>query len=338
VLVWIDLANSPHVPLFAPVVDRLEKDGWDVWITVRDHAQTRALAHVQWPRAAIVGGASPSGRAGKAVTVGRRIIQLRRLLRGTRPHVALSHASYAQIVAAKAARIPAVNMMDYEYQPANHLSFRLADRLIVPDVFPESALRRFGVKPDKVKRYPGFKEELYLADFQPDQSILEKLEVDRRRVIAVMRPPPEGALYHSRPNRRFDDVLELAIARSVEVILLPRSGEQVARYRGLDNVTMPAVPVDGRSLLACADLTIGAGGTMNRESALLGTPTYTVFATKLASVDAELIRRGLLYDLRDEGTVPHFRKRTGGTRSVGSEHREHVLDLISSSLAELVEG
>jgi predicted glycosyltransferase len=48
---------------------------------------------------------------------------------------------------------------------------------------------------------------------------------------------------------------------------------------------------------------------MNRESALLGTPTYTVFAGELAAVDAELIRRGLLYDLRDSASEPEFEKR-----------------------------
>ena len=56
-------------------------------------------------------------------------------------------------------------MMDYEHQPANHLSFRLAERVIVPEAFPEAALRRFGARPGKVVRYPGFKEELYLAAF-----------------------------------------------------------------------------------------------------------------------------------------------------------------------------
>jgi hypothetical protein len=34
-----------------------------------------------------------------------------------------------------------------------------------------------------------------------------------------------------------------------------------------------------------------------------------VFAGELAAVDAELIRRGLLYDLRDEGSEPKFQKR-----------------------------
>ena len=53
--------------------------------------------------------------------------------------MALSHGSYAQIVAARLARVPAVTMMDYEHQPANHLSFRLARRVIVPATFPEAS-------------------------------------------------------------------------------------------------------------------------------------------------------------------------------------------------------
>ena len=61
-------------------------------------------------------------------------------------------------------------MMDYEHQPANHLSFRLARRVIVPATFPEASLRRFGASPKKIVRYEGFKEELYLADVAPDPS------------------------------------------------------------------------------------------------------------------------------------------------------------------------
>ena len=56
---------------------------------------------------------------------------------------------------------------------------------------------------------------------------------------------------------------------------------------------------------------------MNRESALLGTPTYTVFAGELAAVDAELIRLGRLRDLRDRAAGRRSRRsRTaaGGTR------------------------
>jgi predicted glycosyltransferase len=217
-------------------------------------------------------------------------------------------------VAARAAGVPGVTMMDYEHQPANHLSFRLARRVIVPRVFPEAALRRFGAPPRKVVRYEGFKEQLYLSGFRPDRSVLDELGLDRARVIAVFRPPPEGALYHRMANERFEKLLRLAIAREdVDVVLLPREAEQRWRYGALSGVRIPERAVDGASLLALADLVVGAGGTMNRESALLGTPTYTVFAGPLAAVDAELMRKGLLHDLRQTAELPTLEKKSTQT-------------------------
>ena len=51
-------------------------------------------------------------------------------------------------------------------RPANHLSFRLADIVLVPQAFPES-MRRFGAAASRVRRYPGVKEDVYLADLNP---------------------------------------------------------------------------------------------------------------------------------------------------------------------------
>ena len=41
-----------------------------------------------------------------------------------------------------------------------------------------------------------------------------------------------------------------------------------------------------------ADLVIGAGGTMTREAALLGVPTFSVFAGKSPAVDRALEAQG----------------------------------------------
>lgn len=310
--IWIDLAHPPHVQVFEPVIPRLRDEGHDVLLTVRDHSETADLARRQWPDALVVGGQSPGPIFAKGRAILGRAETLRRLATRTRPDVALSHGSYAQILAARVARVPAVTMMDYEHQPANHLSFRLARRVLVPSFFPETALKRCGASPRKVLRFPGFKEELYLAGFKADPTVLTELKLDAERVIAVMRPPVEGALYHRGGNERFEEVLKIAAANdSVQVVLLPRSREQGERYRATSaELTIPDRAIDGRSILALADLTIGAGGTMTRESAILGTPTYTVLAARLGAADAELIRRGRLIDLRPPGTRPNFEKKS----------------------------
>jgi uncharacterized protein len=327
--VWIDLANSPHVPLFEPIVERLRADQGTLVLTARDHAQTLNLAVKAFHDVRVVGGESPSGRAQKGLSIASRAGALVRVARATRPDVALSHGSYAQVLAARAAGVPAVTMMDYEYQPANHVSFRIARRVVVPAIFPEAALRRFGAPARRVVRYDGFKEELYLGRFRPDDSVLSELGVDRSRVIAVMRLAPEGALYHGFGNERFERLLDEAAAREdVHLVVLPRVRAQAARYAGRPGMIVPEQTVDGRSLLAHADLMIGAGGTMNREAALLGTPTYTVFAGRLAAVDAELMRRGLLHDLRQEGADPVFVKKTPRDPASSADRAERILERV----------
>jgi uncharacterized protein len=313
--VWVDLANSPHVQILEPVIQRLRDRGHSILVTARNHSQTVDLARRHWPEVLVVGGGSPSSILAKGSAILQRAEALRRFASSSRPDAAISHGSYAQIIAARLAGLPAVTMMDYEYQPANHVSFRLAHRILVPRVFPQTALRRFGASPDKIIRFPGLKEELYLAGFKPDPTVLAELELHRRSVIAVLRPPPEGALYHRKGNPRFEQLLQRASADEVQIVLLPRTREQFKRYQAISKrIRVPERAIDALSLLALADLTIGAGGTMNRESAILGTPTYTVFSGRLAAVDAELIRSGRLIDLRTDDDYPRFEKKSAALR------------------------
>lgn len=334
--IWIDLANTPHVLVFTPIVERLRREGWEVVLTARDHAQTLDLARAQWPDVVAIGGGSPAGRWAKARTLGGRARALHGFARRSRPAVALSHGSYAQLVAASAAGVATVTMMDYEHQPANHLAFRLARRVIVPDVFPEAALRRFGASAARVLRYRGFKEELYLAGFQPDDRVIDDLGIRRESVIAVLRTPPHGALYHRGLRSRFDELLEEALGHAnVCTVLLPRDREQARRYAGLPQVVIPATAIDAPSLVGHADLMIGGGGTMTRESALLGTPTYTVFAGAFAAVDAELVRLGRLHDLRAPGSEPRFEKRMPADTPIPLERAEETLRIVSAAVADV---
>ena len=334
--VWIDIANSPHAVLFEPVVKAMEAAGWTALLTARDHAQTVELSRERWPDVTVVGGPSPGSRVGKAASTATRSAELARAARRFRPDVALSHGSYAQLLAARMVGIRAATMMDYEYQPANHLSFRLAARVIVPEAFPADQLRRFGARPDKVLRYAGFKEELYLADFVPAGGVAESLDVDPAKVVVILRPPPKGALYHRAHNDRFDRVVALCVSRpDTEAILLPRNEAQRRHFLEAGRITVPEHAVDGLSLLAEADVALGAGGTMNREAALLGVPTYTLFAGRLAAVDASLLELGYMRDLRTVNGLPGLAKRGDRRANASAENGRALLKLILESVENL---
>jgi predicted glycosyltransferase len=120
------------------------------------------------------------------------------------------------------------------------------------------------------------------------------------------------------------------------VILVPRDQGQAARYQS-PAVTVPAKAVDGMSLLAAADVVVGAGGTMNREAALLGTPTYTVFSGKLAAVDAALIQQGSMVDLRRSGTLPRVEKKQRASLNGAPERGKRILDLVIQVTEEVAQ-
>ena len=142
--VWIDLSNSPHPLLFEPIARQLEASGAVVSVTARDNAQTVELARQRWRDVEVIGGPSPPGRAAKGGSMLERVRALASWARRERPDVALSHNSYAQIVAARLLRIRVVTAMDYEHQPANHLAFRLADTVLLPAALESSRLRALG--------------------------------------------------------------------------------------------------------------------------------------------------------------------------------------------------
>jgi predicted glycosyltransferase len=190
--------------------------------------------------------------------------------------------------------------MDYEHQPANHLAFRLASRVIVPRAFPAAELKKYGASTRKIRRYGGTKEDVYLADFVPDPdfaNVLLRLGVNTNDVLVVARPPAHEALYHRFENELFDELLvSLSTRDEVRIILLPRSDAQRAEYktRKRTNLIMPDEALDGANLIAAADLVVSAGGTMNREAAALGVPAASVYAGRWAAIDEDLVREGRL--------------------------------------------
>jgi predicted glycosyltransferase len=303
--IWIDLGNSPHVPFFRPLIKEFERRGHQVEITARAFAQTVELARAAGLAPAVIGSHGGRNLSSKGAKLIQRVVGLARWARSRKFDLAVSHNSHEHIVAAWALGIRAVTLMDYEHHPANHLSFRLASRVIVPDCFPDESLRRCGAREEKVRRYHGIKEDVYLADFLPDPDFSEKLRalrITQSEVLVVARAPASFALYHRMEDDLFDQLLETISARSnVKVVLLARIDTQqtklAARHRA-ENIIFPREALPGADLIAAADLVVSAGGTMNREAAALGVPAVTTFSGKWAAVDAQLVREGRLKRLR----------------------------------------
>ncbi len=245
-------------------------------------------------------------------------MRLARLVWERQPDLAIAHGSVDLAVVSALFRIPSAQMQDYEFAGLQRqISFRVAKRVLVPDSIPVERLKRTGAKERKLVRYPGLKEEYYLADFEPDPAVLDELGLDREKVLVVVRPPPETSEYHARDDL-YDRVIDrLAGESDTQAIVIPRTESQGAAVRamGTSNLIVPERAIDAQSLIAFADLVVSAGGTMNREAVALGTPVFTTFAGRMGGVDEALIAEGRLRVLSDPAELPfHKRESPPGVR------------------------
>ena len=294
--VWVDLTNSPHVLVLAPVIRRLRAAGHHVEVTARDFAQTLALCERLGIDQVTIGRHRGGRVSAKALGLAERSAQMIRFARGRRFDLAIGHGSNDISVAAALLRIPASTMFDYEWATVQHsINCRLAEVVVVPDVIPPERLHRYGAD-GKIRSYPGLKEEYYLADFEPDQAVLGQLGLDPSAPIAVVRTPPAVSLYHRFENDLFAQVLDKL--RGSQTVVLPRTEAQREELERAGGWLVPEQAIDAQSLIFYADLVVSAGGTMNREAVALGTPVFTVFEGRPGAVDEELIRSGRLLRLQ----------------------------------------
>jgi uncharacterized protein len=310
--VWIDMTASAHVLVYRPLIRILRERGDEVEVTSRDYGQTLQLLELHGLEAEVIGRHGGRSRVGKARQLATRLPALRRWARGRGFDVALAHGSHELTLAARSLGIPSSTTFDYEFaRIQHHLGLRAATKVVVPDAIPPERLEPYGVEPPKLLRYPGLKEEYYLADFEPDESVLEPWAIDRDRVLVVLRPPPDVSLYHRHENPLFPRTLDrLGRDESVHAFVLPRTDDQrdYVRSLALPSVIVPERAVDAQSLVALSDLVVSAGGTMNREAVALGVPVHSTFGGRLGGVDERLVQQGRLRLLSDPAEL-ELRKR-----------------------------
>jgi predicted glycosyltransferase len=334
--IWVDCTAAAHPLVLRPIIERLEARGDEVFITAREYGQTVGILDRLGMHYTVVGEHGGASRWGKARALESRSRALTKVVWEKRPELALAHGSVDLAVVSWLLRLPSVQMQDYEFANLQRkIAFRSARLVLAPEAIPVDRLRKLGARPKKLVRYPGLKEEYYLADFVPDEGIIEELGLDRTKVITVVRPPPETSEYHA-PNDLYAGTLRRLAAADGEAqaVIIPRTREQgdVARALGAPNLLVPEEAIDAQSLIACADLVVSAGGTMNREAVALGTPVYTTFSGRMGGVDEVLIHEGRLRVLEDPAALP-LRKRTDPIGVLNPRDPDFLADAVLGAVA-----
>ena len=317
--VWIDVDNSPHVPLFAPLINFYRQNGVEIILTARKHSQTIELLENAGfgGTFTIIGehyGKSKVNKIrGLLVRAKQLISHLKKLRKSYDVKVAVSHGSRSMVLAAKWLKIPIISMYDYEFTETVIFN-RFSDKVLIPEKIPDKTLDEIGLPVAKRVKYQGLKEELYLNYFQPDQTFWEnfasknQLNLDSDTILVALRPPATTANYHSETSEiLFNELLKYLLGNTKTfTIISPRTDEQRIEIENLiaelnlDSARCLILKkaINGLDLALNVDLLISGGGTMNREAVLLGTKVYSIFAGKQGALDLAMERDGMITFIR----------------------------------------
>jgi len=202
--IWIDLDNSPHVPLFVPIMAELEKIGYSVVLTTRDCFQVCGLADYYHLRYRKIGKHYGANKLLKVLGTIWRSIQLAPVVIRERPVVSLSHGSRSLILLSAILRIPTILLFDYEH--ATRLPFLKPELGIAPEAINDPEIARHFKS--GLRAYRGLKEDAYATSFVPDPSILRDLNISDQELLVTIRPPATEAHYHNPESEKlFVDVV-----------------------------------------------------------------------------------------------------------------------------------
>ncbi|MBW9223037.1 DUF354 domain-containing protein [Methanothermococcus sp. SCGC AD-155-E23] len=334
--VWIDFTNSPHVHYFSQLIKRFEREGIEYLITYRRFKNLESIVKLyNYNSPPVLVGAHGESLEEKLLNSADRIIKLTKMIMKDKPQVAIAKHSVELPRVAFGLNIPSIFVVDNEYAEAqNRLTLPIVDEVISPQGTNRDLLRRQGGR--DFLTFEGTCEVAHINSrfnnvLPLDREIVERIGLSRDLPLIVMRPCPNSSYCNGKKDILPFIIKELRRIMDCNIVVFPRSKKQRRMY-SLLGVTIPEV-VDTISLLYYADAMVGAGGTMNREAAVIGVPTVSCYPGCILGVDNYLIERGRMVHLVSVKEIVSYIEENVGKRS-NSIHLEDPTDLMFERVCE----
>ena len=309
--IWIDIVNTPHVRFFNGIIKKLRKDGHEVLITARDFSNIHDLLDIFGLEYTSIGDHGVTLEE-KLLSSTKRAYDLSKFISKEDIDIAITKHSIELPRVAFGLGIPNIFILDNEHAiAANKLTLPLTNKLIIPEIFDVWNTIKFGMNPNNIVQYNGTCEITHLEDFKyrPEPSLASYLHTDCTK--SVLTPI-------------VNELKDIA-----NILVIPRFKAQSTIFKDIPHVHVIKTPVDTFSLTKRADLLIGAGGTMNREAALLKTPVISCYPGKVLSVDKYYIEKGLMKRSTDLNEIIKLAKELLTKKSKEVELKtDNLIDLI----------
>jgi len=287
--IWLDFCEPKSVTMLRPLYEELIREH-DVFITARDFDSTHYLLN-KWGVDYIPVGKYGGGTLiGKLKAYSKRLSDLINVIHKKKPGFLFCITSPEALRISFGLQIPNIMFNDEprSYGPCT-TTFPYIDELIVPQCIPIEWYLDYGIKEEKLIRFNGIDEVGWLFNLIPDKHFLETYNLKEEQYI-VCRTEPTKAGYLKEIMKPHETKLSeiipklLKTTQNFKYIIITRNNEQynylksifknevkkdlVRVCKGIDNLA---------HVLFYSKMVITGGGTMVRESALLGIPSIELF-------------------------------------------------------------
>lgn len=328
---WIDVKNS-HEPLFFKSISKLLTDS-EIFYTTRDYAEIIKLMENYKFDFLNVGGRVEGNLIARVAGFYFRALLL--MIKVPFFDVSISHLSGHAIIASRFRNRPHIAFTDND---VNHFHNKrimpLISKLIVPKCIPAKNFTMDGLKKERLFRYNGYKEDIYISDYKPDTNFMNSMPFKK---FITLRPEALQAVYvHKNSQSIVPLLLKKCEERKINVLLLPRYDSDYEYRKNFTNVFIPDRPLNGLDVCYFSKAVLTGAGTFAREAACIGTPAVSFYPGKnLLSVDKQMVKDGLVLHSRNPNEILDYvssKKSKDLNLSRSQKVKEEVKNILQSAM------
>ncbi|MFQ6052169.1 MAG: DUF354 domain-containing protein [Candidatus Hydrothermarchaeota archaeon] len=303
-VIWIDITNAPHVHVFKNLIRRLSSN-YETLVTARDFGPIFDLLEdegIDYIPAGKHGGPTREGKLHASI---ERERELYKIFSERKPTLCVFKHSVEAARVSFGLNIYSMALVDNEHAEAqNRLTIPITQKIIIPSVIPIQNITYYGAKRENITTFDGVCEVAHVKEICSPNVIKKQIpDLDTGKKIITVRPEPVLADYmrENGENSLCTSVIYnlLKDREDIQIVFLPRSEKQKQEAKMLFEGVICPEKVHGPTLLSISSLLIGGGGTMNREAALLGTPSISCYPGELLAVSKYFIEKNLIFQSQD---------------------------------------
>lgn len=299
--IWIDITNTPHVNTLMPIIRHLDAQGHELIYTARDFSETLPLLSKYGITPIVYGKYKGKSRVKKVMGLLQRMWML--LFDLPKFDLAFSlggnYTSFIAWLRGKKSIVFSDNDISFKF-----FSFAMGSYFIFPFYFKYQKIqKKYRIKDGQIRTFQGFKEDIYIADFQPDSRFVDQLPF---KEFITIRPENLKASYVPKDSKTIVPAL-FEVFKDENILFLPRYEEEKKLAEGYDNIWYPEHPLSGLDVCYNTKAMLTGAGTFAREAALLGVPAVSFFPSEVfLTVDEVMQETGVEFKSRNANDIKNY--------------------------------